>query len=229
MTILDVYLNDRHQCRAGVGADGVLTAIVSWVKLTGPAARTARRSRRPLEETRLHVGGLAGGTHRSWIERRLRAGDRVTIVVERARRADRPPRRRRADGPRPDQQTRFLNVDLDIRSRRPLEPLVEALAPAAFALHVGRDGGRYVAHLEATIAAGDADRLIHRFTRAIDRLPAESRRVWDRAEWRQFNIGIQAAGAPHCYELPVAPASVQAAARVGAGLGVTVYSPGGRG
>src|SRR6266540_2530922 len=42
MTVFDVYLNDRKRCRAGVGPDGVLTAIVNWVKLTGPAARAAR-------------------------------------------------------------------------------------------------------------------------------------------------------------------------------------------
>jgi len=90
MTVFDVYLNDRKRCRAGVGADGVLTATVTWVKLTGAAARRARTLRRPLEEARLHVGGLRKSTHRSWLERDLQVGDRVTIEIVESSRADRP-------------------------------------------------------------------------------------------------------------------------------------------
>jgi hypothetical protein len=84
MFVFDVYLNDRKQCRAGVGADGVLTAIVNWVKLSGPAARTARRWKQPLEESRIHVGGLSKGEHQAWLEKNLTVGDRVAIVVGRA-------------------------------------------------------------------------------------------------------------------------------------------------
>src|SRR5512133_2888069 len=96
MTVFDVYVNERRCCRAGVGADGVLTAIVSWVKLTGPAARNARRLGQPAEESRIQVGGLSKGTHRSWLEQRLTAGDRVAIAVGKAAVADRPLRRRPA-------------------------------------------------------------------------------------------------------------------------------------
>jgi hypothetical protein len=63
MTVFDVYVNDRKCCRAGVGADGVLTAIVNWVKLTGLAAQAARRLKQPLEESRIHVGGLGRQAH----------------------------------------------------------------------------------------------------------------------------------------------------------------------
>ena len=41
MIVLDVLLNDRKLCRAGVGKDGVLNAIASWVKLSGPALAEA--------------------------------------------------------------------------------------------------------------------------------------------------------------------------------------------
>jgi hypothetical protein len=80
-----------------VGADGVLSAIVTWVNLTGPAAKEARRLGRPLGETRLHVGGLRKSTHFTWSERRLRAGDRVTIGVTQARTSDPPAREKRND------------------------------------------------------------------------------------------------------------------------------------
>lgn len=225
MTVFDVYLNDRKCCRAGVGADGVLTAIVNWVKLTGAAATYARRFRQPLEESRLHVGGLADGRHQSWIDRNLRPGDRVAIVVGNARAADRPREQRpRITRPSPAPQATFLNVDLDICSRSPLEPLVNAFGRSVIVLHVGPEGRRHVAHLEAAVDARTPDRPIRRFVELIKRLPRAERRLWDRAQLREFNIGIQSGVTPPSYELHLDPATVRAAASVNAGIGVTVYA-----
>jgi hypothetical protein len=90
MTVFDIYVNGRKVCRAGVGEEGVLSAVVTWVKLTGAAAQTARRMRKAGLETRLHVGGLAGGTHRRWPGRMLSVGDRVSIRVATANSFDPP-------------------------------------------------------------------------------------------------------------------------------------------
>jgi hypothetical protein len=207
-----------------VGGDGVLTAIVNWVKLTGPAARRARRLRQPVEESRLHVGGLSNDTHHSWLERELTAGDRVTIEVSKARSADRPLRQRqRRVKPAKAAETRFLNVDLDIRSAAPLESLVKALGRSVFALYVGRQGRSHAAHLEVASPSDDPDRIIRRFVDLIKRLPRTERRVWDRAQLREFNVGVQAEAAPASYELHLAASTVRAAASVNAGVGVTVY------
>jgi hypothetical protein len=227
MTVLDVYVNNRKRCRAGVGRDGVLTAIVNWVKLVGPAARKARRFRHPVEESRLHVGGLSKGVHRSWVEQNLRVGDRVEIVVAKASTADpavpeRLPARRRP-GPR---ETRFLNVDLDVWSSRPLDSLVKALGRRVYPLYVGREGRRYVAHVEMEHVRLDADRLIRGFVTLVKRLPRAERRLWNTATRREFNIGIEAASGPASYELGLDPATVRAAAGVNATIGVTVYGAG---
>ena len=226
MTVLDVYVNDRQRCRAGVGADGVLSAIVNWVKLTGPAARTARRRKQPLEESRLHVGGLRGATHRSWIDQYLRIGDRVTIAVGRARSADPPAREkpRSTPDPRTTEETAFLNVDLDVVSKSPLGSLVSALGRSIVTLYVGPEGRRHVAHLETGGNSRDPNRLVRRFVELIRKLPRAEKRVWDRATQREFNIGIQAGVQPHGYELHLDPETVHAAASVGAGIGVTVYA-----
>lgn len=172
MTVFDVFLNDRKVCRAGVGDDGVLSAIVSWARLTGPAAKTARRLKSPRDETRLHVGGLAENTHRNWTNRNLKAGDRVTIAIATAPSFDPPvqitPRDPRAeerqqrryyehlkekfDGHKPGSPaggkqtarmgTRFLNVDLDIWSASPLDSLVRAFGNNVVVLHAGSEGRR---------------------------------------------------------------------------------------
>jgi hypothetical protein len=252
MIVFDVFLNKGKLCRAGVGTDGVLNAIVSWVRLTGEAARTARRLRQPAEELRLHVGGLRGGIHRRWPERPLSIGDTVTIAVGSAGRCD-PPQvqkhedptvrqqqekryylylKRKYEGGRhsrnmpraeADEKTRFLNVDLDIWSRSPLQALSDAFGKHVCVLHVGKENRRYGAHLELARFAGDADSVIRRFTSLVDQLPHPARMMWDQAHTREFNVGVQAGTSPHGYQLHLRPETVVAVARIGARLGVTVY------
>jgi hypothetical protein len=259
MTVFDVSVNGRKLCRAGVGADGVLNAIISWVKLTGPALQEARRRRHPAEELRLHVGGLAGDTHRRWPERSLQVGDRVAVDVTSAKTFDAPSRvvsrdsrrderaerryymrlKRKFEGPEravprlgpradDDATTRFLNVDLDIWSRSPLEPLVRGFGEKVFALHIGKEGrGRHGAHLELAASGGQeqADKLIRDLVALVKKLPRSSRTLWNLAQAREFNLGIQAGSTPFSYELRLEPRTLRAVASVNARLTVTVYRP----
>ena len=253
MTVFDVFLNNRKLCRAGVGRDGVLNAIVNWVRLTGDAAQTARRLKQPLEDVWLQVGGLRQDTHLRWSQRMLKIGDRVTIAVARSRtwdapehqKRDSPAERRRQErryylhlkekyerrGSAPakrqvenDARTTFLNVDLDLWSATSLDPLIHALGRRVIVLHAGKEGRRYRAHLELAAMARDADRVIHRFVTLVDGLPRAARASWNRAQSREFNIGIQAAAKPHQYDVGLRPETVRAMARINARLGVTVYA-----
>ena len=253
MKVFDVSVNDRKLCRAGVGADGVLSAIVTWVNLTGPAAKEARHLGRPLDETRLHVGGLRKNTHFGWSERNLRAGDRVTIEVSQAKTSDPPARQKRNDPARDERrereyylrlkqkyeghrkpartsqadeaETTLLNVDLDIWSSTPLDDLVRAFGRRVFVLHSGKDGRRYAAHLELATdgQTRDADALVRNFVALVRKLPSASRKLWNQARTRDFNIGIQAASKPFSYELPLAAGTVRAAADVNARIVMTIY------
>jgi hypothetical protein len=246
MKIFDVSINGRKICRAGVGADGVLTAIVGWSKLTGPAAAEARRLGQPPDETRLHVGGLRNDTHFSWSDRNLHPGDRVIIDLAQAKTADPPAGRKRADPaqeqrrekeyylrlkrkfegqPPAGDETTLLNVDLDIWSRSPLERLVAGFGRRVVALHVGKEGRRYAARLELARddPARGPDQLIRDFVNLIRRLPPKARTSWNRAQRRDFNIGIQAAGKPFSYAAPLDSSTVRAVAAVNARIVVTVY------
>ncbi|HEY7476085.1 MAG TPA: hypothetical protein VH679_13795 [Vicinamibacterales bacterium] len=237
MPVFDVFLNDRKLCRAGVGPTGVLSTMVTWTKLTGAPARQARRWNYPVEETRLHVGGLRDHAHREWVARDLHPGDRVTVAIRPAGRADPAPARKpgRVVRARPDQPdypdfhaTTFLNVDLDIWSRQPLDPLVAAFGRRVVVLYCGKEGRRYGAHLELPPRGASkqrADRLIRGFAGLVRALPARARALWNQARVRDFNIGIQAAAAPHSYELPVDAKTLRAAAGVNARIVVTVYAP----
>ena len=120
-------------------------------------------------------------------------------------------------------QTTFLNVDLDISSREDLASLAAALGPRLIALHVGRERRTYRARLELGTQPRSPDAAIRRLVAAVQRLPARQQACWRRATTRDFNIGIQAAEEPRHIEFPVAPATVTMVGEVGGRIVITVY------
>jgi hypothetical protein len=126
-------------------------------------------------------------------------------------------------------ETTFLNVDLDIWSRSPLEPLVAALGKKVCVLHVGKEARRHGAHLELARSGGrahNADQVIRRLAKLVTSLPRSQRTLWNRAQVRAFNVGIQAATKPFSYELRLQPETLAAIASVNGRLVVTVYGTG---
>jgi hypothetical protein len=98
MRAFQVSLNGKKLCTAGVGEDGVLTTIVTWVGPTRNRARKGQRTSKS-EDLDLSVGGLISPNreHVSWHECSLRVGDEVQIqIVDRAS-VDRPSQRRKVD------------------------------------------------------------------------------------------------------------------------------------
>jgi hypothetical protein len=134
------------------------------------------------------------------------------------------PRRRT---PPTDNRTRFLNVDLDVWSKTPLDDLATGFGRQVMVLHVGREGRRYGAHLELTGSgigtARSCVRTLRRFADAVARLPPAARRAWKNATLRQFNIGVQAGSEPHNYELALPPDILGVIATLDAHVVLTVY------
>jgi hypothetical protein len=120
-------------------------------------------------------------------------------------------------------QTTFLNVDLDISSREDLASLAAALGPRLIALHVGRVRRTYRARLELGTQPRSPDAAIRRLVAAVRRLPVRQQACWRRATTRDFNIGIQAGDEPRHIEFPVAPATVSMVGKVGGRIVITVY------
>lgn len=71
MIALEVTLNGERLCSAGVGTEGVLSAILTWV----------RRHGEDTEECSLSIGGMKSSAHVSWLCEDLRVGDEVGIKV----------------------------------------------------------------------------------------------------------------------------------------------------
>ncbi|MGH9496556.1 MAG: hypothetical protein ACRD3B_16255 [Candidatus Sulfotelmatobacter sp.] len=88
MRAFEVSLNGEKLCLAGIGDDGVLTAILSWV--TGENAA----------DMFLEVGGLLSlvDEHVSWLNQKpLRVDDEIQVRIVEVDAVDRPTRRRRRD------------------------------------------------------------------------------------------------------------------------------------
>jgi len=121
--------------------------------------------------------------------------------------------------------THFLNVDLDIYSKRDLKPLVERLGPKVFALYFGREHGKFCAHLEVVKNVRTADAAIRAFCSLIEGLPKPARALWNAATVRSFSIGIQAGTQPNTCDFTIRPKTVEAVSRVGAQIVLTIYAP----
>ena len=82
MIAFDVFLNHKKLARAGVGSDGVLTAITTWV--CRRASRTSENQRQAQRDPRLSFS-LAGyrstkgdvGEHFKWEDRKLKGRRRA--------------------------------------------------------------------------------------------------------------------------------------------------------
>ena len=101
MIAFDVFLNGKKLARAGVGSNGVLTAITTWVRRR--ASQTGRKRRQWDGDLSFSLGGYRStngdvGEHFKWEDRKLKPGDVLTIKVTTAARVDEP-RRRIAEDP----------------------------------------------------------------------------------------------------------------------------------
>jgi hypothetical protein len=95
MRAFEVSLNGKKLCLAGIGDDGVLTAIVNWVTRGGKG------------DSFLRVGGLITtvSEHVAWVNHKpLRVGDQVKIRLVEKSVVDGPTAKHRVD---PTKQIRY--------------------------------------------------------------------------------------------------------------------------
>jgi hypothetical protein len=80
--------------------------------------------------------------------------------------------------------THYVNVDVDVYSRVPLDGFVQALGDEAFILFVGGGRRKFEAPVELASShmAMSADDTIVGLTRLISGLPRVQRKVWDSAQ-----------------------------------------------
>jgi len=119
----------------------------------------------------------------------------------------------------------FLNVDVEVYSLRPLDPLAAALEEAAHILFVGKNGSRYLAAIELAGSGWQRtpDAIIMGLTQVIKALPEPARHLWNTASERRFDIGCDSPSGPRALALALKPTTVAAIAEVNGTIAITIY------
>jgi hypothetical protein len=117
----------------------------------------------------------------------------------------------------------YLNVDLEIRSRSSLMPLVDALRPRLLVLHAGRIRGTFFASFEISGTTLPPDMAIRRLARALSDQPPRIQRLWKEARDRVFDIGLEMKARPSTFALALRPGTVKTIARLNARVAITLY------
>jgi len=120
----------------------------------------------------------------------------------------------------------YLNVDLEIRSRSDLTPLVDELSKSLFLLYAGRIRRTFFANFETGGMSLAPEKAIKRLADAVFALPPSARKFWKAAEDRVFDIGVEANSAgPDIFALALQPETLKTIAQLNARLAFTFYPP----
>jgi hypothetical protein len=123
-----------------------------------------------------------------------------------------------------EQETHFLNVDLQIESDSDLVALVSALERRLFPLYgTGPYRGRHYAYFEVRTPPTDTDQTIRDLCKAVKALRGRARRVWTMATIRRLNIGVQSGLSPSSKVFTISKDALKLACNVGAEIVFTVY------
>lgn len=133
-----------------------------------------------------------------------------------------------------EKETHFLNVDLDIYSKSPLDNLIAALGESIHVLFVGKRDKHYFAileeagfdHSETGRYPIDADRTINKLIALVNKLPKDARKIWNKASVKEFNIGIQAGYGKRIHEVRLKTKTLKAVTEMGGNILVWTYPVG---
>jgi hypothetical protein len=126
---------------------------------------------------------------------------------------------------RPD-QTRFLNVDLDIRAKSGLRTLLTAMEPVVTVLNF--QPRRLLSVELKARQPRTINEAVRLFFELVDSVEPSTRLVWDRCESWCLQIGIQAATTPHEAQFDVSEEAIEMLGRMRAHIGISIYGASGR-
>lgn len=127
--------------------------------------------------------------------------------------------------PRLTPRAEFLNVDLDVRSRRSLAALRDAWP---WAQTPGFAAGRVPRRVLVSPRGmpKSAEGAIRELIRLVEALPRGARRCWNEASSRVFDIGVQAGLQPRSFEeARVSEKTLRSLTRLKGSIQFTLYPP----
>lgn len=120
----------------------------------------------------------------------------------------------------------FLNIDLEVRSRRSLAPLIAAWPWSYQPLtEKGRPNPRWLILNPRSARDMTAEAAAKELLQHIERLRGGARQCWKQAHRRTFDIGIRAGGPGRVFEeVQLTVETLRRIAAAGANIQVTVYA-----
>lgn len=128
----------------------------------------------------------------------------------------------------PPDRTHALGVDLAVYSKVRLTALAAAFGERVLVHFEGRAGSRYLAAFQLhtwEMTELTEDQEIRRLVTMVRRLPPAARRLWNGAQSRTFDIGVQARETPPSAAFTLSAATIAAVASVRARIAITTYAP----
>jgi hypothetical protein len=116
-------------------------------------------------------------------------------------------------------ETKFLNVDLDLRGKTGIRDVLDGLGRDIIELNCET---AEFACVEVSCLNKNIDDLISEYFRLVTGLSKEARSIWNRLDSRIFNIGIQAGDAKSS-EFHLSAKSVSQIQAMGGEIAITVY------
>jgi hypothetical protein len=118
----------------------------------------------------------------------------------------------------------FLNVDLEIESRKPLRPLARELRDKIHMTFLGRINGNHCLFFEISANTRNQEATIHAFCKLIEGLSAVNRKLWDTALRKEFDLGYESQlSSERANRFTIRPSAVRRVANLGASLAITFY------
>lgn len=123
------------------------------------------------------------------------------------------------------QPTHFINVDLDLESDTPLNPIFEFWGERVFVLHHdGTPERGWSCGLELAPEKRTAEEAIVTFVELVTELPTELRERWDSLTTRKLDVGVQAGAHPRSWNFAVTAETLARLGEIDAQLVCTVYA-----
>ncbi|MEM6332686.1 MAG: hypothetical protein AAF823_05040 [Planctomycetota bacterium] len=119
----------------------------------------------------------------------------------------------------------YISVDLEIESRSDLTPLLDELSDEITVMYRG-DGPRGgVASFQLPVDAEDPETDLSRLCSLIENLTEDSRRLWDEAMSRTFDLGYLSGTTPRNLRTLVQASTMERIAHLGGTFAITIYPP----
>jgi hypothetical protein len=121
---------------------------------------------------------------------------------------------------------RFINVDLDIESKQPLDHLCLELSTwDIHHLYCGPSERGFLARLECANGGEtcEPDSIINKFCDAIERIDERALGEWQAANFRCFDLGYETTGADQRWNSAIRHSTLSRVVSIGASLAFTAY------